>query len=650
MNIPYPFRYFVVLRALALALCLGFPAHADDVSALRDAMALADARDWDGAAAAAQGTSAVGQDVVTWTRLREGEGFLGEYEAFLIRRPDWPGLDLLRQKGEAAVARSTTPGRVIVYFGGDLPRTGGGAVALAQSYATSGETEKAEAEAARAWRDLTLSPDQEDALLTLAPKAVAAQNSARTERLLWDGDLVQARRMLPRISGDARAVAAARIGLQTGADGVTSLINAVPKARGGDAGLAYDRFIWRMKRDLYDDAATLIQERSDSVAGLGHPEAWAPRRALLARWLLRNGQPKTAYRVASRHFLTEGGNFADLEFLSGFIALRSLSDADAALAHFKHLESGVATPISLSRALYWQARAYEAKGARDAATKEYRAAAQYQTAYYGLLAAEHLGQTLDVSLIADARPVDWRQARFAGSSTLEAALLLLRTGDVTLAKRFILHLAEGLNGAELDQLADLALQVKQPHIAVLVAKQAAERGVILPRAYFPLTDMVPEGLAVSRALALSIARRESEFNPAAQSHVGARGLMQVMPGTAKLMAAKLGREYELGKLTSDPGYNAAMGSEYLAGLVEEFGPSIALVASGYNAGPGRPRRWITELGDPRRPDVDVVDWVETIPFSETRTYVMRVVESLVIYRAKLRGTVGPVRVTAELKG
>ena len=199
-------------------------------------------------------------------------------------------------------------------------------------------------------------------------------------------------------------------------------------------------------------------------------------------------------------------------------------------------------------------------------------------------------------------------------------------------------------------MADMVVDWGEPHLAVLIAKQAAERGLILPHAYYPVPDFVPDGLKVSRALALSISRRESEFDPAARSSADARGLMQVLPGTAKHMAEKLGKPFDAAKLISDPAYNVTMGSAYLAEMVEKFGPSIALVASGYNAGPRRPERWMTEFGDPRRPDVDVVDWIETIPFAETRTYVMRVAEGVVIYRAKLKGAVGPVRITEELKG
>ncbi|MDP4033132.1 MAG: lytic transglycosylase domain-containing protein [Pseudorhodobacter sp.] len=640
------------LRVLVLGLGLGLaaPVQADEASALRAALALAAAQDWPGAVAEAKDAGAVGRDIVEWQRLRAGEGLLGDYEAFAVRRPDWPGLALLRQKGEVAVARSATPARVVGYFAAARPTTSGGALALIRALQALGRDGEAEAEAVRAWSALSFGPEDEAALLALYPQALAKGHAARLDRLLWQGKVAEARRMLPRVPADWRALGEARLGLQAQVAGVTALIAAVPQTLAADPGLAYERFVWRMRNGLDAGAAELIEAHSKNAAGLGDPAAWAGRRAVLARSLLRAGQAPLAYRVAARHWLLAGGDFAELEFLAGYIALRHLNDPVTALQHFTALEAAVTTPISLSRAFYWQGRAQEARGSAEAARAAYAAAARHQTAYYGLLAAEKLGLGLDAGLLANARPADWRGAGFAHSSVLEAALLLLKAGDRSQGKRFLLHLAEGLNATELDQLADLALSINEPHIAVLIAKQAAERGVILPRAYFPVTDLVPDGLAVSRALALSIARRESEFDPDAQSAAGARGLMQVMPNTAKLMAPKLGLAYDLARLTSDPAYNAAMGSGYLRLLVDEFGPAVALIAAGYNAGPGRPRRWIGAFGDPRQADVDVVDWVETIPFNETRTYVMRVVESLVIYRARLRGAAGPVRILTELRG
>ena len=338
-------------------------------------------------------------------------------------------------------------------------------------------------------------------------------------------------------------------------------------------------------------------------------------------------------------------------FWPGLLPCASWAIPTARSSISRTLKEAVATPISVARAEYWMGRALEAKGDKAGAEAAYARAARNQTAYYGMLAIEKIGLPLDPALVNVGEPTPgWRTSGFAESSVLAAGMALAEAGDRTLAKRFFLQVAEGLDARELEQLADLALRMDEPHIALLVAKQAAERGLILPRAYYPMPDMVPDGLAVSRALALSISRRESEFDPAAQSKAGARGLMQVMPGTAELVAKRLGETSSAGRLISDPPFNVRMGSVYLSHMAEEFGPAVALIASGYNAGPGRPRKWITQFGDPRRDSVDVVDWVEMIPFSETRTYVMRVAEGVVIYRGKLKGHAGPVRITAELTG
>ncbi len=639
-----------MIRALVLALGLQtLPAGADTTQAMRTALELAAKEDWDGALAVAP--SGVGRDVIEWHRLRAGDGRLGEYEEFLSRRPDWPGLPLLREKGEEAVARSDDPARVIAWFEAGPPDTGAGALAYVRALTAAGRVADAETEAMRAWSTLPFAPDQEEALIALMPEAVGFVHELRLTTLLWEGRTREAERLMKRVPEDLQALARARLALQTEGKGVTGLIEAVPKARASDPGLAYDRFIWRMKKDLYDEAAELILERSATADTLGRPEAWSERRAILARYLMRNGRAQEAYRIAANHHIAVDNGasaYADLEFLAGFIALRRLKDPSTALTHFQHLLAGVSTPISLARAHYWIGRAQEAAG--QDGTASYRAAAAHQTAFYGLLASERLGLTLDAGLLAKPATPDWQSARFTQSSVLAAAQLLFNAGDRTLGKRFLLHLGEGLDDTGIAQLADMTLAWGEPHLAVLVAKQAAERGLILPNAYYPVPDFVPDGLKVSRALALSIARRESEFDPTARSSADARGLMQVLPGTAKLMAGKLGKPFDAAKLISDPAYNVTMGAAYLAEMAEEFGPSIALIASGYNAGPGRPRRWIGEFGDPRRADVDVVDWIETIPFAETRTYVMRVAEGVVIYRAKLKGAVGPVRITDELKG
>lgn len=621
---------------------------ADTTQAMKTALELVGGKDWDGALRVAP--SGVGRDLVEWHRLRSGEGLLGDYEAFLKTHSDWPGLPLLREKGEAAAARSTTPERVIAYFADHRPETAEGAIALVRALKAAGRVAEAEDAAMRAWAQLSFDAAQEQAFIDLAGPSVGLVHEHRLDLLLWKGERAEAERMLPRVSADWQTLARARLALRHDLNGVDAAISALPASMQADPGLAYERFIWRMRRDRYDDALPLILAQSKSPSSLGDPETWAPRRAILARWLMRQGRAEEAYQVSAPHFLTSGSSYAELEFLSGFISLQRLKNPARALEHFKHLETGVSTPISLGRALYWQGRALESMGAGEEAKAAFRRAAEHQTAYYGLLAAERLGLSLDPKLLRDERPEDWRGAGWTRSSVHEAALLSLRAGDKSLAKRFWLHLGESQQAAGLAQMGAMALSMNEPHIAVLIGKAAAERGIILTDSYFPVADIVPDGLSVSRAFALAISRRESEFDPAARSHADARGLMQLLPGTAKLMATRISVPFEPAKLTTDPTYNAKLGSAYLAQLVEEFGPSVALVASGYNAGPGRPRQWIKEFGDPRRPEVDVVDWIESIPFGETRTYVMRVVEGIVIYRAKLRGSVGPIRVTAELKG
>ena len=644
-----PLRVLALLTGLALTPALAYDAK--EISALRDAQGLANQQDWAEASSRAQGAGAVGADVIEWQRLRAGEGLLGEYEAFLARRPDWPGLPYLKAAGEVAVARSTDPDRVLQYFGGEAPAKAAGVLALTAALEAKGRHAEAVEAATIGWTKLKFTADEQAHLLDTYGPDLRVAHELRLDRILWDGNRAdEGARMLPLVSKDWAALGKARLALRADKDGVSALVNAVPKALKDDPGLAFERFLFRMRHDNYADAAALIVDRSASAQGLGDPMAWAAKRADLARILMRKGEPKNAYRVASTHHLTDLGDMGDLEFLSGFIALRKLNDPARALQHFERL-AGATTPISQARAQYWLGRALEASGDKTKARSAYGKAANYQTSYYGMLAAEKLGLTLDESLLSNAPPAgSWKGAGYAKSSVLEAAARMAAAGNEQLSARFMLHLGESLSDAELGTLAGLALDLGQYRSAVLIAKAATERGLVFPSAYFPVPDMIPEALPVSRALALSIARRESEFDPEARSPAGALGLMQMLPATAAEVAKDQGIKFSKAKLASDPAYNATLGAAYLKELVDQFGPSVALVASGYNAGPGRPRGWVDAFGDPRLASTDVVDWVEMIPFTETRTYVMRVVEGVVIYRAKLRGTAGPVNISDELTG
>lgn len=636
--------------ALAVALALVQPARADEAANLAQALRSADAGDWDAAQTLAQAGGDLVADILTWRYLREQSAAFADYQDFIDRNPDWPGLKLLRKKGEAAMGDGLSPDLIVSFFLTEPPQTGRGSLALARAYRTRGQEAEAQTEAVRGWRNLSMTAGEQQAMLDAFGDTLAEHHDGRMAAMLWAGLVEDATRMLPLASANTAAVAKARIALQEEADGVDALIEAVPEVMKGSAGLAHDRFRWRISKDKYAGAGDILLERSVDAESLGDPEAWADWRRKLARKEMREGSGARAYRMAANHQLSGGDDYADLEWLSGYIALRKLGDAATALKHFDRHAAAVRTPISLARAGYWRGRAFEALGQPDAAQAAYAEAARYQTAFYGLLAAERIGLPLPAALAGGEVYPSWTEASFAGSRVFQAGRLLMAAGEHELAARFFLHLGERLGGEDIGRIAGMAVEANEPYIAVVLAKAAADKGVIWPTAYFPLVGLDHLDLPVPTELTLAIARRESEFNPEAVSAVGALGLMQVMPETGKMMAAEVGLAFDRAKLGSDFDYNARLGSAYLKGLVAEFGSSPLLVATGYNAGPGRSRKWISQLGDPRLESVDPVDWIEAIPFRETQTYVMRVAESLPIYRARLTGQTGPVAFTDLLRG
>ncbi|WP_127901927.1 lytic transglycosylase domain-containing protein [Solirhodobacter olei] len=622
-----------------------------ETRAMAEAQKLADQQKWDAATAAARGAGGMGRAVIEWERLRAGAGDFSEYGAFLQRHPDWPGLGLLRYKGEGAIKNTTPPTDIIAYFAGHAPRTSDGSLAYQRALAELGKTHEAEAEARRAWLSLSYDKSAQAEELKRYARLLAPDNDRRLERLLWRGQTTEATRMLPYASAGAVALAKARIALQTGREnGLNDLIRAVPKAEADDAGLAFDRFRYRLRHDKNDWAAQLMLERSRSARSLGEPSAWAHDRAALARAEMTSGNPHMAYRLAAEHHLKPGAAYAEMEFLAGYIALRKLHEPALALRHFRALAAAVTTPISSARAAYWEGRAEDALGKTTSARDDYLLGARYQTAFYGLLSAEKAGLALDPALLARPNYPDWRHASFLHSPLIHVALLLDEAGDHKVARHFFLQAAERLKTEELGPFADFAMAHDDPDIAVLAAKLAAGRGVILPRAYFPVTRLARADLPISADLALAIARRESEFDVSIVSPAGALGLMQLMPATARSMSRSIGLAFDEGRLTTDGSYNAKIGGAYLAKLIDRFGPALTLVAAGYNAGPGRAASWVSKYGDPRSPDVDPVDWIESIPYNETRNYIMRVAESYEIYRSKLAGHPLKIRLMAELKG
>jgi soluble lytic murein transglycosylase len=644
-----------LILSLVLVVGLAFPAlsrtEEENGIILTAAIEAARADDWDLATALVRRIpDASAATFIEWLRLRDGKtAVIGDYDRFLADHPDWPGLAGVRNRLEGVIPAEESPDRTVRRFGSAMPETGIGAIRLADAYLALGKRAEAEAVAIHAWRTFAMTKDERVALFTRFETPLAKHHVARLDMLLWRGLREQAEGLYTLVPDGWVKLAEARLGLRADARGVDTLIAAVPADLSDDAGLAYERFKWRVRKGRYDDARDLMLERSTSKAALGQPAEWSERRRAYARQEMRDGNHRRAYQLASQHFLDGGSDFADLEWLAGYIALRKLKDPDTAIRHFGNFHGEVDTPISLGRAGYWLGRAWEAKGDAAKAREAYAFGARHQTSFYGQLAAEKVGADPDPTLTGREESPNWRTAPFLDSTVLRAAILLNFAGQPRYAEWFIKHLGEGLDRTGLQQLADIAMEMGRPEISVRLSKQAVEQGHVLPKTYFPLTGLAAKELDVAPELAMSIARRESELDQTIISPAGARGLMQLMPGTAQKVSAKLGLAYSADKLTSDWEYNATLGSHYLAEQIQDFNGSYILAFAAYNAGPSRANAWIERYGDPRKDSMDQVDWIEHIPFRETRNYVMRVMESLHVYRARITGKAQPLQITKDLK-
>ncbi|MBE0452921.1 lytic transglycosylase domain-containing protein [Roseovarius autotrophicus] len=639
-----------MLRVLGLVLMIVAPpvaVHATDLPRvaprpLASALAAMQGGRWEVARMLAARDGAAAADLIDWHRLRAGLGEPGEILDFLGRNAHWPGLDHLRRQSEVAMTHGSFD-QVLAFYDGHTPQTGTGALNLARALLARGRPGEAEAGLVLAWRTLDLTrAEHEDFMLEFAP-LLAPHHEARLDMVLWRG-LADVADMLPLVSDAARARAETRLRIAREGPG------AVPEALRLDPGIAFETFTHHLNGSAEDAIAVLLRQ-SRIAGGLGEPERWASWRRALARQKMRAGEAVPAYELAALHQLAEGANYADLEWLAGYVALRYLDDPELALDHFQRLRTAVSTPISLGRAGYWLGRALEAAGDTEAAQLAYAEGAAHATSFYGLLAAEKAGVEVTARLAGEEVFADWRAADFARTDLHEIATLSLRMGNLGQARRFFLHLADSQDRPGIGQMGAMLAELDQPHLQVMLGKAAAERGIVIEAPYYPLHPMTQMDLPVPMEWSLAIARRESEFNPVVVSAAGARGLMQVMPATAREVAGRLGEDHDEGRLINDWAYNARLGSAYLAQLAARFGGNPVLIAAAYNAGPGRVTQWQQEIGDPRTRDVHgVIDWIEHIPFRETRNYVMRVTESLPAYRARLGQRAQPRPFSEELGG
>ncbi len=615
------------------------PISASDRLLFLEAMEQADRRRWRQAQdIAAKAESTVPRKIIDWIYMRQ-PGAHVDFQTradFISANPDWPLINELRIRAEQVIDDDVPATALNAWFAKYPPLTDAGKLAYALALRDGGNTQRAADIARQAWVDGISGRDEEQTLLREFGEHLNEDDHwERIDRLLYIEYTSTADRSLRYVSKDRQLLARARIALVTSRGGVDASIARVPEHLQNDAGLLYDRVRWRRQRGRYDDARELIPDYPPEGP---RPDLWWRERHILARDALSEGKIEEAYEIARHHGASDALSVSEAEWLAGWIALRYMNDGEKALPHFEKVYDSVQTPISLSRGAYWTGRAAESLGRPDIAEEWYLRAGAYPTTYYGQLAISRLKDSVVPQLPQDPTPTAEDRERFETNDLTHALQLLLLTDEKVTQRRFAQALAASTGFGGVQHLtAELASRLARPDIGVWVARQSAADKITLVQYGYPIPFYnYPD--RPERALILGISRQESNFDPTARSGAGARGVMQLMPATARAVARAARIRYSRDELTDDPALNIQLGSAYLSALVDAFDGSYILAAAGYNAGPNRARRWIREFGDPRDEDVDAIDWVEKIPFSETRNYVQRVMENLTVYRSIIAGT------------
>jgi soluble lytic murein transglycosylase len=620
------------------------PALTGDLAALKDAIDLArKAKTEDATAARNRIADPAGQKLAEWFILRHSEttANFSRYAAFIADNPDWPSMALLRRRAEARLWQERSDAATVHKFTADHPLSAKGRFALARVLLAEDDRDRATRLVRDAWRSDELSDRSEsDAYEAFGDLLASEDHRARMDKRLGAKDLAGARRAAKRLGDDALAVVKACAAVQGKENKAKDRLDDVAGEWRGDLGYTLCRAQWLIQKDRIDDAAQVVLAASPDTMALQDTDAWWRERRMLARKLLDQDKFQTAYDVVRTAAQPAMETYrADFHFMCGWIALRYLHDPATALRHFAHIDEGSVNPIVLSRANYWRGRAAEAIGASADMRMSYQAAARYPTAYYGQLARTRLG--LDRVELRPPSPIAAVDGTALADERVRAADMLYQVGERDVVFYFADDLAEQTSDvAVLEALGELTGRRNDAHAMLEIGKSALARGLRLDHYAFPTIGIPPHNqLApeIERSIIYSVARTESAFDQRDKSPANAVGLMQVTPEAGRDTAKRFGITYDWDRMVSDPVYNTQMGAAELSALLKEYAGSHIMTFAGYNAGRGRVRDWVKAHGDPRDPKVDAVDWVERIPLSETRNYVQRVIENVLVYRARFEG-------------
>jgi soluble lytic murein transglycosylase len=651
----------------AIAAARNHPLSAEDGARIRDAVnAIAGGNPTRGKALRDQVGDPAGRKLIDWYLYRGGYGTAAEVRAFLAANPAWPDRALLTQRAEAALFQSdASPRDVKAFFADTAPATGVGLAALAAALAAEKDEAAAKALAAKAWIEFDIPAAHEaDVVERIGNLLTEADHKRRLDRLLlsdsrWASERQERaatiRRTIARLSAPEKKKAEARLAVFLRARNAGQLMaKLAPEALASEWGLAVQK-AQALRRQDKDEAAWKILLSEPAPTLLVKPDGWWEERRANAYAALRAGELKTAYELVRAPGQLHVNSHNDAAFMAGWLALRHLHDPKTALPHFQSLAESADGPLSRARGHYWLGRTYEALGDQTKAKESYRTAALQVDTFHGQLARLKLDPKASaLNIEQPAAPTIAEITRFNGLDAVQAVVIAHKAGlDRHLVRTLLIQLRLHLTTeAELAMLAHLAEALGDTQTAVRIGKYGIGRGFNLIYYAYPvhrLPAYTPLRRPPETALILGIARQESEFNTATMSGAGARGILQVMPVTARHICRDYKIKCDISRLMKDAAYNTMLGSAYISDRMDEFRGSYILAIAGYNAGPGRAREWIREFGDPRDPKVDPIDWIHRIPIEETRNYVQRVLSNIQVYRARLGEAATAVRLNADLR-
>ena len=597
-------------------------------------------------AQAGKSNNALTKKVVEWIYLRRSPKQAGynRLMAFVYANPSWPHVSKLRSNAERRLLWGNASAQTLAqYFARNKPKSSAGHAALAKLELSRGNKKAARKSLLRAWHNPKLGNTTKSAILRqLRGLLSRADHERRLWILIHDQKTNEAIATAGLISsGHVKAARAAQALIRRRKNALGQL-KRVPSSLRGKLALKYAlaRYYRKTKRPV--SALNMLASVSAKTSGTYDQAAWWVERRLIIRELIDRANKKhwsRLYQQATRHGFARGKHFEEGQFLSGWVALRKLGNAKNAVRHFTRMASGAKSRTQKSRGDYWAARAYLVLGNKAKADTHFRRAARTPTLFYAQLAREALGNGRARIRLDSGHHDAATKSQMARHELLRAVALLHRSGGRREVGAFIWPIARILKSkSQASAAASLMHSRGGPHLSLRLAKAAGAFGFDIDNWGYPLRAM-PKikriGKPVETSVIFAISRQESEFNATAKSHAGARGLMQLMPGTAKMVAKKYKLRHSTGKLTSRPAYNAMLGTALLGDLIHQFNGSYVLTFVGYNAGPGRSRQWIRKFGDPRGGRTDPIDWIESIPFTETRKYVQKVMQNVHIYRSQL---------------